>query len=182
MLSSAGQDKKAHVAFAGTSSNVHPPIDTGTGGIGGAPAVFPAYRGTAGSGGIGEMGLRSSSGSHSPIHPRRDGGGGGGGGGYPGLVPAEAESGPPGVVELDPTPPLSVAGGGVGGEGDGVRKKRGKKRSSKSRRDGGRSSSSRRAGGGDGGMRPAVPDAGPEMDEMRPSPGDGTGAPGPWMS
>ncbi|CAN0558264.1 unnamed protein product [Ectocarpus sp. 12 AP-2014] len=129
------------------------------------------------------MGLRSSSGSHSPIHPRRDAGGGSSG--YPGLVPAEAESAPPGVVEMEPAPPPPVAGGGGGGgEGDGARKKRAKKRSSKSRRDRGRgrSSSSRRLGGGDGGMRPAVPDAGPEIDEMRPSPGDGTGAPGPWMS
>lgn len=131
-------------------------------------------------------GVRSSFGSHSPIHlrkssgsdyARRDSGGGGGGSG--GMVPAEAESAPAGT-EFAPAPAVSTGTGGGGGGG-------GKKRSKKRRGGGGggsRSSSSRRERitGSDGGMRPAMPDDGPvvDVDEMRPSPGDGSGAPGPW--
>eukprot|EP00752_Nemacystus_decipiens_P011444 g10163.t1 len=175
-------NRAAHFAIAGTSSHLHP---SGRGGTG-----FPMYRGVgsigiagggSGGGGGGGDGLRSPSGSHSPLHPRRFGGtdhvrrdsGGGGGGG---MVPAEAESAPPGA-EFPPVLPGDDAIGAAGGGRAG-----GKKRSKKRRGGGGRSSSSRRdrSLGSDGGMRPAMPDDGPAADEMRPSPGDGSGVPGPW--
>ena len=187
MLSSTADqpNNRAHVAIAGTSSHLHPSDRGGT--------AFPTYRGVgsigiAGGGGSGggADGLRSSSGSHSPLHPRRfsvadharrDSSGGGGGGG--GMVPAEAESAPAGM-EFPPILPgddgVGAAAAAAGGRGGG------KKRSKKRRGGGSRSSSSRRdrSHGSDGGMRPAMPDDGPTMDEMRPSPGDGSGAPGPW--
>lgn len=180
MLSSTADQQdnsRAHVAIAGTSSHLHPSHRGGT--------AFPTYRGVGSIGiaGGGADGQRSSSGSHSPLHPRkfsgadharRDSGGGGGG-----MVPAEAESAPAGME----FPPILPGDDGVGG-GAGSSRGGGKKRSKKRRGGGGggRSSSSRRerSHGSDGGMRPAMPDDGPAVDEMRPSPGDGSGAPGPW--
>eukprot|EP00903_Cladosiphon_okamuranus_P009051 g8653.t1 len=186
MLSSTADQQdnnRAHVAIAGTSSHLHP-SDRGS-------TAFPTYRGVGsigmaggGGGGGGGDGLRSSSGSHSPLHrrkfsgadhTRRDSGGGG-------MVPADAESAPVGTEFI---PALAAEGGGGdrGGGGDGGRGRLGAKKRSKKRRGGGssRSSSRRdRSHGSDGGMKPAMPDDGPAVDEMRPSPGDGSGPPGPW--
>ncbi|CAM9179051.1 unnamed protein product, partial [Hapterophycus canaliculatus] len=170
MSANVDDGNRAHVAIAGTSSNLHP--STGRGGGGG-------------SGGGGDAvlsgGLRSSSGSHSPLHFRKFSGGG-----FGGMVPAEAESAPAGVMmgpEPD-APPFSMGGGGGGGGGGG-RSASGRKRSkkgSRSRREGGGRSSSRRSSSDGGGMRPANPDDGPAEDEMRPSPGDGKGSiPPPWL-
>lgn len=196
VLSSAGDHDRARVAIAGTSNTHHP---SGRDSLV-APA-FPTYRGSGsigigGGGGGSSLGIRSSSGgSHSPVlsgsgHVRRDSGGGSSM--HSGLVPAEAESSPPEMMDADGRGGGGV-GGGVGGRGGdrgggargggarGGGKKKSKKGSKSSRRDGGSSrSSSRRSVTSDGGMRPAMPDDGP-TDEMRPSPAtDGSGPPGPW--
>lgn len=194
MLStSADPDNAPHVAIAGTSSHLHP-SDRGSL----VPPSFPTYRGSGTvAGADGTMALRPaflSSGSHSPLHsrPTQDSHGGrrdSVGGGL-GLVPAEAESAPEGMIADDP---LSTTTTGVSMRGGSRHQQQGSSSSSSlssrskrsSRRDGGRSSRrrSRDAGGGVGmGMRPAMPAAGP-TDEMRPSPGpDDPRPPGPWLS
>ncbi|CAM9092872.1 unnamed protein product [Scytosiphon promiscuus] len=191
MSANVDDDNRAHVAIAGTSSNLHPSTGRG-GGYGGGSSY-----GGGGGGGGGEAvlsgGVRSSSSSHSPLHFRKFSGTdharrGESGGAFGGMVPAEADSAPAGVMmgpEPD-APPLSMGGGGSGGGGSGgggsgsARKK--SRKSSRSRRDRGGRSSSRRGDSDGGGMRPANPDDGPVLDEMRPSAGDGKGSiPAPWL-
>lgn len=206
--SAADPDYKPHVAIAGISSHLHPsdggaliapsfPTYRGSGSLGVTTTTSGNNYNSGGGGGDMLKSVRSGPDSFSPLHGRRGDGSSSSGnrresGGSGALVPAEAECSPPesgGIDKDDPPLPggVSIGGGGGGGGSSKSKPRRGSRRSSsggggEGGGGGGRSSRRKSSRGDGGGMRPAMPAAGPS-DEMRLSPEpDDAQPPGPWVS